>query len=105
MPVYTVRWSSQISRSNNRLGPPTPAPNAVSGASSLTLPHFLHNLFQIRINNNRRISTNHNINYNNNKNNTINIDKSQLIYSITTNKRNIFLILLWIYKLTVIEIL
>lgn len=31
-PVYTVRWTSQIVRSNNRLGPPTPAPNAVSSA-------------------------------------------------------------------------
>lgn len=32
-PVYTVRWSSQISRINNRLNPPTPAPNAASAAS------------------------------------------------------------------------
>lgn len=31
-PVYTVRWTSQVVRSNNRLGPPTPAPNAVSSA-------------------------------------------------------------------------
>lgn len=31
-PIYNVRWSSQIVRSNNRLGPPTPAPNAVSAA-------------------------------------------------------------------------
>lgn len=39
-PVYTVRWSSQIVRSgNNRLGPPTPAPNAaISGASAGLLP-------------------------------------------------------------------
>lgn len=34
-PVYTVRWTSQIVRSNNRLGPPTPAPNAVSSAQQL----------------------------------------------------------------------
>lgn len=27
-PVYTVRWRSQVVR--QRLGPPTPAPNAVS---------------------------------------------------------------------------
>lgn len=31
-PVYTIRWTSQVVRSNNRLGPPTPAPNAVSSA-------------------------------------------------------------------------
>ena len=31
-PAYTVKWSSQISRSNTRLGPPTPAPKAVSSA-------------------------------------------------------------------------
>ncbi|XP_037049170.1 uncharacterized protein LOC119083557 [Bradysia coprophila] len=31
-PVYTIKWTSQVVRSNNRLGPPTPAPNAVSSA-------------------------------------------------------------------------
>lgn len=44
-PIYTVRWSSQISRSNNRLGPPTPAPNAVSSAKMITncsISHILH---------------------------------------------------------------
>lgn len=35
-PIYTVRWSSQISRLNNRLGPPTPAPNAVSSAKMIS---------------------------------------------------------------------
>jgi hypothetical protein len=39
-PMYTVRWSSQIVRSNNRLGPPTPAPNAVSAAHT----HIHYNL-------------------------------------------------------------
>jgi hypothetical protein len=34
-PTYTVRWRSQVVRANTRLGPPTPAPNAVSLASSL----------------------------------------------------------------------
>lgn len=51
-PAYIVRWSSQVSRLNNRLGPPTPAPNAHSSASSMSLTFFknlyssLSNLYQ-----------------------------------------------------------
>lgn len=51
-PLYTVRWSSQVSRLNNRLGPPTPAPNAHSSASSMSITFFknlyssLSNLYQ-----------------------------------------------------------
>lgn len=40
-PLYTLRWSSQVSLLNNRLGPPTPAPNsAVSSASSTSINMF-----------------------------------------------------------------
>lgn len=35
-PVYRVKWTSQIVRSNTRLGPPTPAPNAVSNAQRIS---------------------------------------------------------------------
>lgn len=44
-PIYTVRWSSQISRLNNRLGPPTPVPNAVSSAKMISDCSISHILF------------------------------------------------------------
>lgn len=73
-PVYTVRWSSQISpRLNNRLGPPTPVPNAVSAASSMSILNFKHihsNLYQNDNNHcfSTRITHKHNTYSNNNHN-------------------------------------
>lgn len=37
-PVYTVKWRSQVVRT--RLGPPTPAPNAVSNSTKISQEFF-----------------------------------------------------------------
>lgn len=50
-PIYTVRWSSQISK-NQRLGPPTPAPNAVSAAVALLRDGHHHNFYVVLANSN-----------------------------------------------------
>lgn len=74
-PVYTVRWSSQISRLNNRLGPPTPVPNAVSSASPTSINIFKHlhsNLYRNSDNNHCFSARHTNSNYNNNNNNSSN---------------------------------
>lgn len=66
-PQYIVRWSSQISRLNNRLGPPTPVPNAVSSASPTSINIFkdlYSNLY--RNDNNHCFSTRHTNDNNNN---------------------------------------
>lgn len=68
-PAYTVRWSSQISRLNNRLGPPTPVPNAVSSASPTSI-----NIFKNLYSNSYRNDNNHCFNTRNtNNNNNINM--------------------------------
>lgn len=76
-PVYTVRWSSQISRLNNRLGPPTPVPNAVSSASPTSINMFKHlhsNLY--RTDNNHCFSARYT---NNNNNNNVSFNDSHVI--------------------------
>ncbi|XP_031640419.1 uncharacterized protein LOC116352170 [Contarinia nasturtii] len=68
-PVYTIRWSSQISRLNNRLGPPTPVPNAVSSASPTSINMFKNlysNVYQYDDNNNNHCFSTRNMNINNN---------------------------------------
>lgn len=75
-PVYTVRWTSQInhnSRLNNRLGPPTPVPNAVSSAPSMSILNFKHSHSNLYRNDNNHCFS-HRLTYNNN--NTDNIDKN-----------------------------
>lgn len=103
-PVYTVRWSSQVSRSNNRLGlgPPTPAPNAVSAASpAITL--FFHRLFFKP----HRYSDSDIVN--NGMHDTVKLVKikSAQFYSnylIINNKFSILLIVLWVYRFIAIDL-
>lgn len=89
-PVYTVRWSSQISpRLNNRMGPPTPVPNAVSSASSMSILNFKHihsNLYRNDNNNNHHCFstsiTNNNINNTDNNNNYSSSNDSSYVMNI-----------------------
>ncbi|XP_055320957.1 uncharacterized protein LOC129577604 [Sitodiplosis mosellana] len=79
-PQYTVRWSSQISRLNNRLGPPTPVPNLSSSASPTSMNIFkdlYSNLY--RNDNSHCFSTRHT---NNNNNNYIYSYNSSYVMSI-----------------------
>lgn len=106
-PVYTVRWSSQISRTNNRLGPPTPAPNAASAATSSHIKHILH-----AITSNFRSHTNSNTNRIRNFSNSFNYlfydsnspkqQQSLRLFSLDTFQ--ILLFALWIYKFIGIEL-
>lgn len=110
-PVYTVRWSSQISRTNNRLGPPTPAPNAVSAAMSSHATHILHAI----ISNFRRQS--HISNYNNDRHSDFKNNLNYLMIGTNAPKQqqqslqlfsietlNLILLVLWIYKFIGIEL-
>lgn len=109
-PVYTVRWSSQISRTNNRLGPPTPAPNAVSAAASSHIEHILHTIISnIRdqsptnsyINRIRKLTNNFNyIIYDSTSRDQP--QQSPRLFSLETF--NILLVVLWIYKFIGIEL-
>lgn len=109
-PVYTVRWSSQISRTNNRLGPPTPAPNAVSAATSSHIEHILHTIISNICN---QSPTNSYINRIRKLKNNFNY----IIYDSTSREQpqqsprlfsletfNILLVVLWIYKFIGIEL-
>lgn len=96
-PIYTVRWSSQISRLNNRLGPPTPVPNAVSSASSTSINIFkhFHSNFYRKNTHHCFSSTNYNNNNNDNNNKTIpttntynNNDKNSFSDSYVINIEN-----------------
>lgn len=132
-PVYTVRWSSQISRLNNRLGPPTPAPNAVSSASPTSINIFKDLYSNLYRNNNNHCFRNTR-NTNNNNNNIYSYNSSSYVMSIencnqyksltnrlddvvgqedgmvmllsliTGNKLSCLLIVLWIYNFLAIEL-
>lgn len=85
-PVYTIRWSSQISRLNNRLGPPTPAPNAVSSASPTSTNMFKNlysNVYQYYDYNNNHCFNSRimNINNNNSDDDDDNENNNNNIYS------------------------
>lgn len=129
-PVYTVRWSSQISRLNNRLGPPTPAPNAVSSASRTSINIFKNLYSNLYHNNNNHCSRNTN---NNNNNYSYNSSSSyimsiencnqyksltnrlddvvgqedvmvMLLSLITGNKLSCLFIVLWMYNFLDVEL-
>lgn len=48
-PEYVVRWRSQIVRANTRLGPPTPAPNAISICDRTYTYRSIHLIFIVFI--------------------------------------------------------
>lgn len=90
-PVYTVRWSSQISPRLNNRGPPTPVPNAVSSASSMSILNFKHihsNLYQNDNNHcfSTRITNNHNTYSNNNNNNYFSSNDSDVMNIVNCNQ-------------------
>lgn len=100
-PVYTVRWSSQISRLNNRLGPPTPVPNAVSSAPSMSILNFKfanlyrndkNHCFSTRItynnniNNNTKEMTNNNTNNDNDNDNNSSTNDSYVMSIVNCNQ-------------------
>lgn len=114
-PVYTVRWSSQISRTNNRLGPPTPAPNAASAATSSHIQHILHAIISnfrsqchttsrtnANTNNNRIRKLTNNFNYLFFETSSPEQPQSRPLISLETF--NILLVVLWIYKFIGIEL-
>lgn len=112
-PVYTVRWSSQMSRTNNRLGPPTPAPNAVSAATSSHTKHILHTIISnfrfyqshSRSNTNRVNKLSNNFNYLcYDTNSPKQQQQQQSLQFISMETFNILLVLLWIYKFIGIEL-
>lgn len=102
-PVYTVRWSSQISRTNNRLGPPTPAPNAASAATSSHIKHILHAItsnFHSHTNRIRKLSNSFNyFFYDSNS-----PKQQQYLRLFSLDTFNILLFALWIYKFIGIEL-
>lgn len=107
-PVYTVRWSSQISRLNNRLGPPTPAPNAVSAASAITsniLSQFYKtiNLYNISHTINDNIYSSHS----RNKMITDQFDELSIntIFTLLTyNKFSCLAIIFWFYNFIIVQL-
>lgn len=111
-PVYIVRWSSQISHTNNRLGPPTPAPNAASAATSSHIKHILHAITSnfrrhTSINTNRITKLTNSFNYlfydpNSPMPQQQRQQQSLRLFSIETF--NILLFSLWIYKFIGIEL-
>lgn len=114
-PVYTVRWSSQISRSNNRMGPPTNAPNAISGAAPATMNifkslylNYFHQTDNNHCNNVRIDNRSYMLNIENSNQFKSLTDRLDIIHTnrtifilITQNKFSCLLILLWIYNFLV----
>lgn len=105
-PKYSVRWYSQVSRTNNRLGPPTPAPNAVSSASpsAKLIVHTLHDFTFSTIDScnnkihyfNENFKQNNNYNYHNN--NLKEFMKLIVNHFIISEKIYFSFVILWIYK-------
>lgn len=133
-PLYTLRWSSQVSRLNNRLGPPTPAPNAVSSASSMSI-RILKNLyinlygtdnnhcFNARHTNNNNKNTENNNSFSSNSSYIMSIENCNQYKSLTNrlndvgdeaialfvslivgNKFSCLFIVLWVYNFLAVEL-
>lgn len=112
-PVYTLEWKSQMSRTNNRLGPPTPAPNAVSAATSSHIKHILHTIIsnfhiyqrRTRSNTNRIKKLSNSFNYLcYNSNSPMQQQQQQSLQFISMETFNILLVFIWIYKFIGIEL-